>query len=64
LALNSFIKPPFQPTCFIFWNFANIVILVGKKIEKNDENSKKNVNNNKNAKILRSKLERKNVTTN
>jgi hypothetical protein len=37
---------------------------LGKKIEKIDENSKKNVNNNKNAKILRSKLERKNVTTN
>jgi hypothetical protein len=53
LALNSFIKPPFQPTCFFFWSFANLVILVGKKNEKNGENSKKNVNNKKIAKILR-----------
>jgi hypothetical protein len=49
---------------FFFWSFANLVILVGKKNEKNGENSKKNVNNKKIAKILRSKIERKNVTTN
>jgi hypothetical protein len=50
--------------CFIFWNFVNLVILVGEKNEKNGEISKKNVNNKTNSKILRSKIERKNVTTN
>jgi hypothetical protein len=49
--------------CF-FGNFANLLILVGKKNEKKCANSKKNVNNKKNSKILRSKIEIKNVTAN
>jgi hypothetical protein len=47
-----------------FWNFANLLILVGKKIEKHCANSKKNVNNKEIAKILRSKIEIKNVIAN
>jgi hypothetical protein len=43
---------------FLVLNFSNLTIFVGKKLKKN-ENSRKNVNNKKIAKNLRSKISKK-----
>jgi hypothetical protein len=53
-ALNTWIKPPSQTN--MVSNFSNLVILVGKKIQKKSGNSKKNVNNKKIAKFLKSQM--------
>jgi hypothetical protein len=42
---------------FLVLNFPNLVVLVGKKMEKNNKISKENVNNKKNCK----KVENKNL---
>jgi hypothetical protein len=61
LGLNSQITYPLphNQRVFLVLNFLNLEIFVGEKMEKNSANSRKNVNNKKIAKTLRSEISKK-----
>jgi hypothetical protein len=58
------IPPSPNQHVFLVLNFFKLEILTGKKMEKNNANSRKNVNNKKLAKNLGSEIWKKNVTPN